>query len=221
MRIKLFSVVMGIALSATILNASAQKAYTEGLVTYKTSMRGQDVETKEYFKPDSTAVIVTAGPATIKLLTDSTHQFFAVLIDVPVASIKKAAIANPSEIDQMMSGLPTFTFTPTTETKQISGFNCEKVQAKDNKTGTSYDVWITKDISTPPTAIPVYYREIGGFPVQYTAFQQGQGGQGLVSTDIITTAVTDDKAPDGTFTIGPDFDKITMDDLKAMSGGGN
>lgn len=214
MNIKIMSVALGLALSATVLSASAQKTINEGVVTYKTNMRGQDIEIKDYFRPDSSATTFTAGPATIKILSDANHKSFVLLLDVPVASIKKAAVANPDEIDQMMSGLPTFTFTPTSETKQISGFNCKKVQAKDNKTGKSYDIWITNDITTPPTAVPLYYKSIGGFPVQYTAFQQGQ------TADVTVSGVTTDKAPAGTFGIPADYDKITMDDLKAMQGGG-
>ncbi|HVS94706.1 MAG TPA: hypothetical protein VHE59_21855 [Mucilaginibacter sp.] len=215
MKMKLLSIALGAALTATTISAHAQKNYTEGVVTYKTSMRGQDVDVKNYFRTDSAAVTFTAGPATIKILSDAARKYFAVLVDVPVASIKKAAIANPDEVDQMMSGLPTFTFTPTSETKQISGFNCTKVSAKDNKTGTSYDIWVTKDITVPSTAIAPYYKDAGGFPVQYTAFQQGQ------SAEVTVQSVTGDKAPAGTFGIPSDFDKITMDDLKAMSGGGN
>jgi hypothetical protein len=213
MKIKFLSVALGITLSATVMNANAQKAYTEGLVTYKTDMRGQQVEVKDYFKTDSTAVTFSAGPASIKILSDAKAKFFAVLVDVPVASIKKAAIATPDEIDQMLAGLPAFTYAPSTETKQISGFNCKKVVATDPKTSKTYDVWITNDISVPTTAIPKYYSSIGGFPVQYTAFQQGQ------TADVTVSSVSDQKAPAGTFAIAADFDKITMDDLKAMSGG--
>ncbi|MGZ3753008.1 MAG: hypothetical protein ACXVB0_11865 [Mucilaginibacter sp.] len=214
MKIKFLSVAFGIVLSATAMSASAQKAYTEGLVTYKTSMRGQDVEIKEYFRPDSVAVTFSAGPATIKLLSDANHKSFAVLVDVPVASIKKAAIYTPDEIDQAMAGQPAFTFAPGTETKQISGFNCKKVVATDSKTKKTYDIWVTNDITVPTTAVPEYYKAIGGFPVQYTAFQQGQ------STDVTISSVSDAKAPAGTFGIAPDFDKISKDDLTAMSGGG-
>lgn len=215
MNIKIMSVALGVALSATVLSASAQKTINEGTVTYKTNMRGQDIVVKEYFRPDSVAAAFTAGPATVKVLSDANHKSFVLLLDVPVASIKKAAVANPDEVDQMMGSLPTFTFTPTSETKQISGFNCKKVKAKDNKTGTSYDIWVTTDINTPPTAVPIYYKSIGGFPVQYTAFQQGQ------SAEVTVSGVTEDKAPAGTFGIPADYDKITMDDLKAMQGGGN
>ncbi|MDB5134364.1 MAG: hypothetical protein JWP37_967 [Mucilaginibacter sp.] len=40
MKRKFLSVALGIALSATILSARAQKSYTEGLVTIKTSAGG-------------------------------------------------------------------------------------------------------------------------------------------------------------------------------------
>ena len=213
MKIKFLGAALGIALSAVALSASAQKAYTEGVVTYKTSMRGQDVEIKEYFRADSNAVTFSAGPATIKLLSDANHKSFAVLVDVPVASIKKAAIYTPDEVEQAMSGLPSFTFAPGTETKTISGFNCKKVVATDTKDKMTYDVWVTNDISVPATAIQPYYKTIGGFPVQYTTFQQGQ------SAEVTVSGVTDQKAPAGTFGIPADFDKISKDDLAAMSGG--
>src|ERR1700744_5536925 len=116
MKIKFLSVAFGIVLSATAMSASAQKTYTEGLVTYKTSMRGQDVEIKNYFKADSAAATFSAGPATIKLLSDANHKFFAILVDVPVASIKKAAVYTPDEVEQAVSAFPTFTFAPGTET---------------------------------------------------------------------------------------------------------
>src|ERR1700744_4409359 len=212
MKLKFLSVALGIILSATVMSASAQKTYTEGLVTYKTSMRGQDVEIKNYFRADSTALTFSAGPATIKLLSDANHKSFAVLVDVPVASIKKAAIYTPDEVDQAMSAMPTFTFAPGTETKQISGFNCKKVVATDNKDKKTYDVWVTNDISVPACAVPKYYATIGGFPVQYTAFQQGRAAQATV------TAVTDQKAPKGTFSIPADYDKITLEELKSMNG---
>lgn len=213
MKIKLLTAVLGIALSATAMSASAQKSYTDGIVTYKTSMRGQDVEIKNYFSVDSSASTFAAGPATIKLLSDAKHDFFAVLVDVPVASIKKAAIATPAEIEQQMATIPTFTFTPGTETKQIAGFNCKKVVATDTKSNKTYDLWITNDITVPTTAIPFYYAQAGGFPVQYTAFQQGQ------STEITVSTVTEGKAPAGTFGITKDYDKITLEELNSMGGG--
>jgi len=215
MNIKFFNVALGIVLTATTISASAQKTYTQGVVTISTDMRGQSVEIKDYFTPDSSAFSFTTGPATIKILSDAKATFFAVLVDVPVASIKKAAISTPAEIEAAMDALPKFTYAPAADAKTISGFSCKKVVATDTKTKKTYDIWITNDVSLPASVIPKYYTTIGGVPIQYTSFSQGQ------EASVTVSSIADTKAPAGTFTISPDFDKITMDDLKAMSGGGN
>jgi hypothetical protein len=209
MNYKLLNVAVGIVLAGTTLGASAQKTYTHGMVAYSTEMQGQPADVKQYFTPDSSAAVITFGPAVVKVLSTAKHDYLAVSVDVPVASMKKAGIATPSEIEQFALSLPTFTFTPTTETKQISGFACKKVIAKDSKSGKSYDVWITNDIIVPSTAYPVYYATIGGFPIQYTAFQQGQ------ETSITISSVTDGMAPAGTFAIPKDFERGTLADLRA------
>lgn len=208
MSIKFFNVALGLALAATTMSASAQKTYTSGVITYSTEVMGQQADVKEYFTPDSSAAIMTVGPATIKVLLTAKHDYLAVLVDVPVANMKKAGIATPAELDDAMSQYPSFTFTPATDTKTISGFNCTKVVAKDSKSGKSYDIWVTKDISVPQTAIPFYYQSIGGFPVQFTAFQQGQ------EQSITISGISDDKAPAGTFAIAKDFEKGTLADLR-------
>jgi hypothetical protein len=208
MNIKFFNVALGIALAATTMSASAQKTYTTGAYTYSTEVMGQQADVKEYFSPDSSAAVITSGPATIKVLMNAKHDYLAVLVDVPVANMKKAGIATPAELEEGMAQFPTFTFTPTTETKTISGFNCTKVTAKDSKSGKSYDVWVTKDIVVPSTAIPPYYSGAGGFPVQFTAFQQGQ------EQSITIATVTDEKAPAGTYGIAKDFERGTLADLR-------
>jgi len=218
MKTKFLNVAFGIALSATILSASAQKSYTEGLVTMKTSTRGQDIELKEYFRSDSSATIFSAGPANIKLLADANYKFYAVVAEVSAYKIKKAAIYTPAEINQVVSSFPAFTFAPSTETKQIAGFNCKKVVAADAKTQKTYDIWITNDISLPAAVIDKYYASIGGVPIQYPSFQQGPDGT-LVINEYTITGVSDQKAPAGTFGIAPDFDKISKDQLDAMSRG--
>lgn len=214
MKIKFFSVALCMLCAATAFQANAQKSYTSGLITLTTDARGQQIDAKDYFSPDSSALSFTTGPATIKVLTNAQFTFFAVLVDVPVASIKKAAIATPDELDQITGAMPKFTFATDTATKTISGFKCNKVVATDPKTNKTYDVWVTHDVTLPEGAIPKYYHGIDGVPIQYTSFSQGQ------SADVTVKSITDEKAPAGTFAISADFDKITLDDLKAMSGGG-
>jgi hypothetical protein len=215
MNIKFLNVALGIVLTATTITASAQKMITNGTITLSTEARGQAVDAKDYFTPDSSMLAFTTGPATIKILRDTKDKSFAILVDVPVASIKKAAILTPAEIEQQMDGNPTFKFTPGTETKKIGVFNCKKVVATDTKTSKTYDVWITNDIALPAGVMATYYKEVGGVPIQYTSFAQGQ------SATVTISNIVEGKAPAGTFAISKDFDKISYDDLKSMGGGGN
>jgi hypothetical protein len=206
------NIALGLAFTAIAFNASAQKAYTQGVVTIGMDMMGQSIEAKSYFTTDSNAVTFSAGPANIKVLTNNKGTYMATLVDVPVASIKKAAIATPSEVEEELAKLPVLTFAPTTETKVINGFNCKKVVVTDTKTSKTYDFWVTNDVSLPTTAMSKVYEKAGGLPIQYYSFRDGQSSQ------ITIKSIVDQKPAAGTFSVPRDYDKITMDDLKAMSG---
>jgi len=205
---------MGIALSATAISASAQKAYKEGTATISMTVMGQSIDAKSYFSADSSAVMFNAGPAAVKVLRDNKGSFMAYLVDIPVMSKKVAAVAAPADIEQEMSKLPVLTFAPTTETKIINGFNCKKVVATDAKAGKTYDWWVTNDISLPKTSLDKYYEKAGGVPVQYSSVQNGQ------VSEISLKGVTEGKVPAGTFGIAKDYDRITMEEFNAMRGGG-
>jgi len=206
-------IALSMAFTAIAFSASAQKTYTQGLATYALKTGMGDAESKIYFTTDSSVMITQQGPALVKVLSNSKTTFVAILIDVPVASIKKAAILTPDEIEQGMAAAPKFTFTPSSETKVINGFNCTKVDVKDTKSGTNSVAWVTKDI-VAPTSTPLTrsFADAGGFPVQFTTVQQGQ------SVDVTLKSMTDQKAPAGSFGVPAGFDKISLDDLKAMGG---
>jgi hypothetical protein len=207
MNIKLLSAALGLALTVGAFNANAQKTINEGMATFSTELQGQPADVVDYFKADSAAQVITFGAGNVKILTTAKHDYLAVLLDIPVASLKKAGIATPAEMEEGMAAIPTFTYTPTTDTKVISGFNCKRIVAKDSKSGKTYDVWITNDVIVPPTAIPYYYAQVGGMPIQFTAFQQGQ------ETSITIKSITAGPAPAGTYAIASDFEKVGMSDL--------
>jgi len=212
MNIKFFKLALGIAFTAIAVNASAQKTYTEGTADFSLKTQAGEAESKVSFRGDSSVAVTQQGPALIKLIANK-DNYFAVLVDVPMASIKKAAVLTPDELDQAMAAAPKFTFTPTTETKQINGFNCKKVIAKDAKSGTNYDTWVTTDISAPLNSVTKLFADAGGFPVQFTTLQQGH------AVDVTLKSITAEKVPAGTFGIPAGFDRISLDDLKAMGGG--
>jgi len=213
MKSNIIKAAMGLTLSLAAFRASAQKTYTEGTITYTVKTQMGDVEQKVAFRGDSSCSTSQYGPAQVKLISNNKGTYFAVLVDVPVASIKKAAVLTPDEIDQTTAAAPKFTFTPTTETKQINGFNCKKVTAKDSKSGNTYDAWVTNDISTPSTMITKYFDGIGGFPIQFTAIQQGQ------AVNMELKSISGDKVPAGTFGIPAGYDRITLEELNSMRGG--
>jgi hypothetical protein len=205
-------IALGLAFTAVTFSASAQKTYTQGLAIYNLSTQMGEVETKVYFSADSNAAVTLQGPATIKMLANNKLTYAAVLVDVPVASIKKAAILSPDEIDQFAAAAPKFTFTPGTETKVINGFNCKKVDAKETKSGSNYVIWVTNDISLPLVGLTKPFAEVGGTPIQFTTLQQGQ----VVNATL--KSVVDTKPAAGTFAIPAGYEKITLDDLKSMGG---
>lgn len=206
-------VAMGLFLSATALIASAQKTYKEGVITYNVSTGQGDIETKTYFNRDSSASVFAAGPAEIKTLSTNKGDYVAVLVSVPSMQIKKAGVGTPAEIEDYKKQNPNFTFTPTTETKQIAGYNCKKVTAKDAK-GASYDIWITTDIVVPENMMTQYLSKAGGFPIQFVTVQQGQ------AVNITFKSIVEQKAPAGTFVIPKDYDKISLTELRQLGGGG-
>jgi hypothetical protein len=207
------NIALTITLAAGVFTASAQTKYTEGVAAYNVNARGMDIEAKCYFNADSSAYSFQQGPATIGMIGTTKNDFFAVLVDVPVAGWKKAAIANPGELEESAGMIPEYTFTATAETKKIGDYNCKKYTAKDAKANTTYDLWTTTDISMPANIITRSYAGATGTPVMFTVVQQG------VAQTITLKSVANSKVPANAFKVSSDYEKITMDDLKALSGG--
>ncbi len=204
---------LALVLTTAGFAAQAQKNITEGVANYTVNAGGQQQDAKVYFKGDSSSYQFQAGPADIKLISDEKAGFMVVLVDVPVASIKKAAVYTPADIEQMKDKEPSFTVTPTTETQTIDGYQCKKYLAKDSKSGTTVDVWATTDISAPNNNLTRYFTGLQGFPVKFSTLVRGQ------KADVMLKSIAAEKVKAGTFAIPADFEKITVEDLMAMSGG--
>lgn len=211
--ISIKKIVMGLTLSAMVFGAKAQKVYNEGSIDYNIVVNGTSFDSKSYFKGDTSCLSFQRGPATIKMIGSAKGDFFNVLVDVPVANIKKAAIATPPEIDEALATDPQYAFTKTDETKKIGDYNCMKYIAKNAKTGTSYDLWMTTDITVPPNLLTKLYAGITGTPVLFTYLQGG------TTAEVVTLkAINDTKVPADTFQIPTGYDKVSLTDLQKMGG---
>lgn len=206
------NVAMCLALTAIGFTANAQKNFTEGVANYTTSSAGQQQEATIYFKGDSSAYQFQAGPANVKLISNHKAEFMAILVDVPVASMKKAAVYTPADIEQMKDKIPSYTSTQTTETQTIAGYKCKKVQEKDTKSGSTFDVWVTNDINAPSNIFTQNFADLGGFPVKFTTLLRGQ------KIDVMLKSISAEKVKAGAFAIPADFDRITVEELNAMGG---
>ena len=204
---------LALTLTAIGFTASAQKSFTEGVINYDVSTNGQQGEAKSFFRGDSSSYQSQMGPASINILSNVKSNYMVILVDVPVASIKKAAVLTPADIEQMKDTEPNYTFTSTTETQTISGYKCKKVLAKDSKSGSNTDVWVTNDITVPANNSTKYFANAGGYPVKFTVMQRGQ------TVQITLKSITEEKVKPGTFGIPKDFDKITLQELMSMGGG--
>jgi hypothetical protein len=220
---KTFTKIALCALLATgFSKADAQKKITEGSVTYTVnfelpadkqqyaSMLPKEITA--YFRGDSTAATVQQGQATIKSIQDYKTNFQNILIDVPAAQKKISVVLKPADIEQMEATDPKLTPTPGTEKQTIDGYNCTKVTATDAKTGTKYDVWITKDIDLTPNSVSKLVSTFGGVPVKFVTFNQG------IKVNAEIKEIKETQVPKGFFSPTKDYESMSMDDLKAMTG---
>src|SRR5476651_1444883 len=100
MNTNILKLALGISLSIAAFTANAQKNYTEGVINYTSTAATGSTEQKVSFRGDSSVTAFQAGPAALKLITTTKHTYFAILVDVPVASKKYVAVLTPDEVDQ-------------------------------------------------------------------------------------------------------------------------
>lgn len=210
-------------LAAGLSKGYAQKKISEGVVTYTVSFELPadkqqyavmlPKEITSYFRGDSTATPINQGQATIKSVQNYKTNYQSLLIDVPAASKKIAVVLTPADIEQSEALNPKLTGSQGAEKQTIAGYNCTKVTAVDAKSGAKYDVWITKDLNIVPNSISHLVSTFGGVPVKFVTFNQG------IKMNAEIKEVKEAPVPKGYFTATKDYQSISMEDLKAMSGG--
>jgi len=212
MKVKKSVVAMVLAFSCITLAASAQKTYSEGTATYTLATGIGNMEAKLIFNADSNAFVTAQGPANVKAISNTAGTYGVILVDVPLISIKKAAVLTPAELKQSEDQAPKYTFTNTTDIKQINGFNSKKVIAKDAKNGSTIEIWVTNDIKAPANTLTKLFEGAGGFPVQFKTTQSGQ------TIDATLKSIVQEKVPVGSFGIPAGYDRITLNELSILGG---
>lgn len=213
-----------ILISATLV-AHAQKKLTEGALTYTSAYSPtseQEIavaqmpkETKTKFNGNLLTTGFESGPATIKVIQDFSTLNSLVLIDVPIAQIQFAVKGNKESYEKENADVPKFSeFKASGEKQTLGGYNTEKYTYKDNK-GASYELWATNDIELPAGFFGPEFKDVKGTLVKYTTFMQG----GIKAT-LTLKSVSEEKVGPLSLEVPKGYDLKTMEEIKAMQGGG-
>ncbi|MEJ5995495.1 DUF4412 domain-containing protein [Pedobacter sp. Du54] len=217
-------VIAAILISTTIV-AYAQKKLTEGALTYTATydptseqeamVAQMPKETKTKFNGNLLTTSFESGPATIKVIMDFSTQNNLVLIDVPIAQMQFAVKGDKASMEKDKADNPKLSdFKATGEKQTINGYNTEKYTYKDSK-GASYELWATNDIELPAGFFGPEFKDVKGVLVKYTNFMQG----GLKAT-LTLKSVSDEKVGALSLEVPKGYDLKTMEEIRAMQGGG-
>lgn len=217
--------VLAAILICSAIVAHAQKKLTEGMLTYTTSYiptADQEAmvsmlpkENKIKFKDNLLTTSFESGPATIKVILNFVTLNNLVLIDVPIAQMQFAVKGDKASYEKENAETPKFSdFKATGEKQTINGYNAEKYTYKDSK-GASYELWTTNDLEVPAGLFGTEFKDVKGTLVKYTTFQQG-----ALKTTLTLKSVSEEKVAPLTLDVPKGYEVKTMEEIRAMQGGG-
>lgn len=221
-KLKLLSLTLLLILSFEI---KAQKQIEEGRAIYSAAydipadkLQNYGLLPSEiiiYFRGDSTAAIVNQGDAIIKGVSVLKENYHSMIIDFPAFAKKIFVLESNAEVEDDKKDIPEFTAKKESEKEQINGYHCEKVTLTDKKSGSTYELWITNDISIIPNTVSRPVSTFGGVPVKFVTFNHGI----LIKAELIQ--VDESPVPSGFFSATKDYEKRTLPELKKFTSGGN
>ncbi|WP_316751217.1 hypothetical protein [Pedobacter gandavensis] len=216
--------VLAAILVSTAIFAHAQKKITEGTIVYdlEYSLTPEQqpmaamfpTESKIKFNGNMSRMEMQQGPATITVLVNVAELNSLVLIDVPVAQLQFAVKGTKADYELEKANDPKFSdFKATGEKKKFLTYDAEKYTYKDDKGGT-YELWATTDIELPAGLVGRDFVGIKGTPVKFTSFNRG------VKSTATLKSLTEEKAGPFSLEVPKGYEVKTMDEIKAMQGGG-
>ncbi len=217
--------VLAAILMSSAIVAHAQKKITEGVLIYTSQFSptaDQEAaaammpkETKIKFNGNLSNTSFEAGPAVISIFQDFTTLNGLTLIDVPVAQMQFAVKTDKAIYEKESADLPKFSeFKATGEKKMIGAYNTEKYTYKDSKGG-SHELWTTTDLELPAGFFGPEFKDVKGTLVKYNVFLQGS-----LKATMTLKSVSEDKVGKLSLDVPKGYEVKTMEELKAMQGGG-
>ncbi|KLT66928.1 DUF4412 domain-containing protein [Pedobacter sp. BMA] len=206
--------VVALILVSTAIIVHAQKKVTEGTLVFAVTANGSTTDVKTKFNGSLTKLEIENGPALVNIISNTADKTGLLLIDVPVAQKQFAVKVSKSDTEAQEALLPKYSdYKATGEKQTIAGLSAEKYTYKDDKGG-AHELWATKDVDISAITSAGFFKGLNAFPVKYSAVING------VSSDLVLKSLSEAKVGAISTEIPAGYDIVTMDELKAMQGGG-
>ncbi|WP_354354788.1 hypothetical protein [Pedobacter sp. UYP30] len=206
--------VLALLMVSTAIAVHAQKTVTEGTMTFDVVANGATTVVKNKFNGDLTKIEMETGPVLINMISNTETKAGLLLVDVPVAQKQFAVKISKEDTEKQEAAIPKYSDFKATGEKQVIGtLNAEKYSYKDDK-GASHDLWATKDIIIPALKGKGYFKGLDAVPVKYTATING------VESNMTLKSFSTDKVGAISLDVPSGYELTTMEELKAMQGGG-
>lgn len=217
-----FSVVF---LLVTIFSANsfAQKKGKpfKGIITYSISYEAEDLdpsqkaqlpsEMKMYIKDGIIKQESLSGMGKQSSVADYNKKTQMILIDM--MGNKVAIKVSKEDVEKGLKEGPKTTIEASTETKEIAGMKCKKVEVTDDKENT-FDFYYTEDINVEEPNWATPYKEIKGILLEYSTALNEE-----ITAIYKAKSITKGKVKKGDFIIPSGYKELTPDEAKAMFGG--
>ena len=206
--------VVALILVGSAVIANAQKKIAEGTLVFAVTANGTTTDVKTKFNGSLTKIEIENGPAMVSIISNTADKTGLLLIDVPVAQKQFAVKVSKTETEAQEALLPKYSdYKATGEKQTIAGFSAEKYTYKDDKGG-SHELWATKDVDIAAITNGGFFKGLGALPVKYSAVING------ASSDLVLKSFSEAKVGAISTEIPAGYEVVTMDELKAMQGGG-
>ena len=220
-KLKLLSMPLFLILSFEI---KAQKQIKEGRAIYSAAYDIPADKLQNYgllpseivifFRGHSTAAIVNQCDAIVKGVSVLKENYHSMIIDFPAVPKKIFVLESTTEVEEDKKDLPEFTAKKESDKEKINGYNCEKITLTDVKSGITYELWITNDITIIPNTVSRPVSNFGGVPVKFVTFNHGI----IIKAELIQ--VDETPVPVGFFSPTKEYEKMTLQELKKFTSGG-
>lgn len=164
-----------------------------------------------YFKGDSTISVQQTKEESTSVITDSKAAYMLALLKSP--SKKYAVDYDKAAQAEELAGMPSYTFTKSTEHKTIAGYDAIRYVLKDKITGESAEAWFTKDVAIIPNSLTSTLDTALGVPLAFTLKQSG------IIVKTTATQVKFEPVPAGIFSVPKGYEFLTPNQFKDMTAG--